>query len=53
MHWSLFLCAHYDLALHALVWLHIVWFKVILFGVVWFIAKCTNLRQPLIFKHQI
>ena len=35
--------SHEDMAVHALVWPHVVWLG----------ASCANLRQPYIFKHQI
>jgi hypothetical protein len=34
------------LVMQALVWLDIVWFRVIPFGAVWFSASCMNLKQP-------
>jgi len=43
--------SHDDLAMQALVWLCMVWFRVIQFGAAWFSASHTNLRQPYVLKH--
>jgi hypothetical protein len=42
------MCIHDNLAMQGLVWLNMVRFRVIRFGV-----SYTNLRRPHIFKHQI
>jgi hypothetical protein len=54
--WALFfrLSTHDDLAMQALVWLHIVSFTVIqAIGTARFGTLYANLRWPYIFKHQI
>jgi len=43
----------HDLVKQALVWLIMVWYRVIQFGAVPLSASNANLRQPHIFKHQI
>jgi hypothetical protein len=51
---SLFLfSAHDDLVMQAMIWLRMVQYREICFGVVWFGALYMNFIRPHIFKHQI
>jgi hypothetical protein len=45
--------SHDYLVMQTLVWLHMVQFRAIWFGTVWFSASYANIRRPHIFKHQI
>jgi len=42
-----------DLLMQTLVWLNMVWFRVIQFGTFWLDTSYMNLRQSHIWKHQI